>query len=436
MKLKRIFIASMGCSKNTVDSELMAGLLQENHYLLVEDPQQADVIIVHTCGFIEAAKEESINAILEAVRLKKGSPLSLVVTGCLAQRFSESLWSEIPEIDLIMGTGGLEELPRLLKELERGGRLNKVAEPGRTQFDFHLRPKTTGPTAYLKIAEGCNHRCAFCAIPQMRGPYQSRPVAEVAAEARLLAAQGVKELVLIAQDTSYYGRDRGDRLLAPLLAELTDIRDLRWIRLLYSYPTDFPGEVLEIMRSGSKLVSYLDLPLQHASDRILRLMRRPGGYQQYLDFIESLRTRVPGITLRSTFIVGFPGETDRDFSRLLRFLKEARLDWAGFFSYSPEEGTSAAEFKDQIPEDLKQERYQEAVALQETITAAKNREFIGRTLEVLSEGEADDLRFGRAGRQAPEVDGLVYFAGRAPGGTFTKVKITGAQGYDLLGEQV
>lgn len=436
----KIGVVSLGCAKNLVDTEIVLGFLAEENYEIVNDPQQAEVIVVNTCGFIEAAKEESINAILETATLKEtGACKALIVMGCLSQRYSQELWEEIPEIDAMLGTNELDLVPKVIEQALAGQR---VLEKRDELFDYnqmYTRVSTTGSHfAYLKIAEGCSHRCAFCVIPTIRGKYRSRSLESILAEAKALEAQGVKELAVVAQDTTAYGRDQGTNIVE-LLKQLAQLSIPR-IRLLYTYPTAISDELLDLIAQEPNLVKYIDLPLQHVSGNVLKLMKRPGDYDSTAKLIRKIRQRIPGVFIRSSFIVGFPGETEEDFAELLRFIEELRLNHVGIFMYSLEENSLAYEYDCQVDDNVKKERYQQAMELQQRISQELNEKLVGKELEVLMEfpsEESELVMVGRHSGQAPEVDGVVYVGrGTLQPGDLVRVRITDAHVYDLVGEVV
>ncbi len=436
----KIGVASLGCAKNLVDTEIVLGFLADAGHELVSDPRQAEIIIVNTCGFITEAKEESIEAILDMAALKEqGSCRGLIVMGCLSQRYAQELWEEIPEIDALLGTNELDLVPQVIERVAAGER---VRERRSHYFDYnqpYARMATTGShMAYLKIAEGCSHRCAFCVIPQIRGPYRSRTVESILSEGKLLREAGVKELAVIAQDTTAYGRDIGSNIVE-LLQELARL-EFPWIRLLYTYPSSISAELLDLMAHEPSLVKYVDLPLQHVSANVLRRMKRPGSCTSSLDLINKIRDHVPGVVIRSSFIVGFPGETEADFQELLKFLEAARLNHVGIFKYSREENSAAYAYEGQVPESVKERRYHEAMALQQRISTALNEQLVGRELQVLMEYPSEESELVMVGRhrgQAPEVDGVVYVGrGHLQPGDLVTVRITQAQAYDLAGEVV
>jgi ribosomal protein S12 methylthiotransferase len=440
--MEKVHLLSLGCPKNLADSELMLGALARAGFEITTDPDDAQVLVVNTCAFIEAAKKESIDAILEATTIKKrAAGRRLVVAGCLSQRYGAELREELPEVDIFVGTGNFLELPELLRRTEMP-ELRPIPYTGAA----HILPSADAPrimtgdffTSYLKISEGCNHKCAFCIIPKIRGPHESRPPAEVVAEARTLAAQGVRELNLIAQDLTAYGRDvNPSTSLAALLGMLAEVDGVRWIRLLYCYPNFVTDELLETVASLDTVVKYIDMPLQHADDEMLRAMRRERSGAALRKILERIRRHVPGVVLRTSFIVGFPGETDAAFGRLLDFVREEQFDRVGVFTYSREENTAAYDMPGQVPEGVKRARRAQLMETQAEISLRKNRGLVGRELEVLVEGplpgRATRLR-GRTSGQAPEIDGMVILKGEAQPGEFVRARIDRALSYDLGGE--
>jgi ribosomal protein S12 methylthiotransferase len=461
----KIGCISLGCPKNLVDSEVMLGLAEQAGHEITADADGADVLIVNTCAFIDRAKQESIDTILEMAELKKQAPgRRLVVTGCMAERYREELQAEIPEIDAVLGTG---EVPDILQALGQGRISAPFAQADKSAaqpLTFHKRsprfgidlpeylydadtPRrlaTPGHYAYLKIAEGCDYKCAFCIIPKMRGHYRSRSVESVVAEAHALAGRGVKELLLISQDTTFYGIDRKERgALARLLRELNAVAGLEWIRLLYLYPTTITDEVLEVIAQSDKVCKYIDLPLQHASDRVLQRMKRPGTRVGYENLLRRIRERVPGVTLRTTFIVGFPGETDQDFDELMGFVDAIGFDHVGVFTYSHEEGTTAFDLADDVPAIVKKRRQSKLMARQKQIVAKRQKGRVGETGRLVVDGRSPDhdwvLR-GRLQGQAPDIDPMVYLtdcdADAVKVGHFIDVEIVGANGYDLIARPV
>lgn len=438
--LKSVSLISLGCAKNRVDTEIMLGCLAAAGYEITARAEDSDIIVVNTCGFITDAKEESIDAILEAARYKdRGRCRVLLVSGCLAQRYGRELLDEMPEIDGMLGTGMVPRIAEVLGRIEAGERPMALGEPGYTYPGPGSRVLTTpGYYAYLKIAEGCDNRCSYCAIPGIRGPYRSRPVEEIMAEAEELCARGVRELVLVAQETTRYGVDIYGRFaLAGLLKQLEELPNCRWIRLMYGHPDSITGELVERLAGSEKICRYIDLPLQHASPRVLRLMNRRGSGDELLKLVEGLRRQIPGLTLRTTFLVGFPGETESDFDQLLDFMSAARFERAGVFGYSPEEGTPAETFPGRLDDSVIRERVERAMVLQQAISLQHNRAMIGRELTVLVEGWDDEQKmyWGRWEGDAPEIDGRVYFAAteETGAGEFVRIKVLDAGEYDLTG---
>lgn len=451
-----VAMTTLGCAKNLVDAENMLGLLRQAGFTVGAAADEADVIIVNTCGFLQSAAEESLEAIREMARLKKeGGPRALVVAGCLAQRERGAIIERIPAVDAVVGTGDFGRIAEIAREAlgraegaERAeARVVVVGRPRRQWTEEYPRELSAhGGSAYLKIAEGCDNACAFCTIPRLRGPQSSRPIESVVREARNLAAAGVRELVLVAQDTTAYGTDLskdGRPLLAQLLRRLAGaegVEGVEWIRLLYGYPSRFNDELIDTMAEIPKVVKYADIPLQHVSDRLLRLMGRPGDASAYRELLRRLRRRIPGVALRTTFIVGLPGETDAEFEELLEFVGSERLERVGAFTYSPEPETRAAASPDQVPSEIKEERYRRLMEKQQAISLAKNRKLIGVELPVLIEGFSAESRrvlMGRHQGQAPEVDGNVYVANRlVPAGTICRARVIKAYPYDLVAEAV
>jgi ribosomal protein S12 methylthiotransferase len=437
--MEKVHLLTLGCPKNLADSELMLGALVRAGFEITLDPDDAQVLLVNTCAFIEAAKKESLDAILEAAETKRrGHGKRLVVAGCLAQRYGEELKATMPEVDVFVGTGNFLDLPELLRRTETPEH-REIAYAGAA----HLLPNAgmarvkTGAffTSYLKISEGCNHKCAFCIIPKIRGLHESRPVADLVAEARQLAEQGVRELNLIAQDLTGYGRDIDPPTsLAGLLRELAKVERIRWIRLLYCYPNFVTDELLDTIAELPNVVNYVDIPLQHGDDAILRAMRRERSAASLHRILERIRNRIPGVTIRTSFIVGFPGETEDAFKRLREFVREEQFDRMGVFTYSREENTGAYDLDGQVPERVKRARRAELMETQSEISLRKNRGLIGREVEVLVEGpmagRATRLR-GRTGGQAPEIDGAVFLSGEAEPGEFVRARVDRALSYDL-----
>lgn len=435
--MKTVGMVSLGCAKNRVDSENLLGMLRERGYEIVADPAQADVIFVNTCGFIEAAKEESIDTIFEMAEYKKTGRLQkLFVTGCLAQRYGDTLFQEMPEVDGFMGVSDYARLYDMLDDAEHGERPLYMADGER--FLNCGRVLTTAPwAAYVKISDGCNNRCTYCAIPLIRGAYASRPFDDIVAECERLAGQGVTEITLIAQDTSRYGCDLGDGtlLLPALLRRVSEIEGVHWVRVLYCYPDTTTDALLDEIQNNPKVAPYLDLPLQHIDDALLKKMNRRGSAEWIRSRIAACKAR--GITLRTTFIVGFPGETQAQFEELMNFTREARFDRMGAFTYSPEEGTPAARMKDQIDEDVKLARLDQLMMLQQAISAELMQARIGEECEVLVEGlDEDGVPVGRSILEAPESDGCIRLnsARTLTPGEYVMARVTGADAYDLTAE--
>lgn len=477
----KIGFVSLGCPKNLVDSEVMLGMAEKEGHEITPDASQADVLVVNTCAFIDRAKQESIDTILEMAELKKQAPgRKLIVTGCLAERYRDELKKEIPEIDAVLGTGEVDAFTSAVSGIRHSA-------PGTASpLTFYKAPPvfgvdlptyiydadtprkrvTPGHYAYVKIAEGCDYKCAFCIIPKMRGHYRSRPIESIVQEAKQLASQGVKELLLISQDTTFYGIDRGERGALPvLLRALNDVDGIEWIRLLYLYPTTITSEVIDAIADLDKVVKYIDLPLQHASDAVLKRMKRPGTRQSYRRLLDNIRARIPNVALRTTFIVGFPGETAAAFDTLLDFIRETKFERLGIFAYSQEEGTIAGKMASQLTDKVKQRRREQAMAAQHEVARAVSENFVSRTLKVLIEGEASakDLKaakvaswehglirgtdedlaqlkgrylIARGEADAPDIDGRVYVRGQLRVGNFAKVKIIGHTDYDLIAEPI
>ena len=435
---------SLGCSKNLVDTEVMLGLIREKNIELVHDPADADILIVNTCAFIQSAKEESINTILDMAEYKKaekGHCKVLIIACCLGQRYGQELLEELPEADGIIGTEAWDRIGEVIDETLRGNRVVvKGDKPILYDASVPRIPTTPQYTAYVKIAEGCNNRCAFCAIPLIRGKYRSRSLEDVVQEVTALAGRGVREIVLIAQDTTQYGRDLyGEPKLAELLKKLCKVQGIKWIRTLYSYPRFFSDELIEVIANEEKLVKYVDIPLQHANDQVLKSMRRPDTKAQIVQLLQKIRQRIPGVVIRSTFIVGFPGETQEQYEELKDFIVEQRFDHVGIFTYSQEEDTAAAAMVGQIDEAVMQDRYHELKAIQSRISQEINESIEGQVLEVIVEGHTDEgMSFGRCYRQADEVDDLVYIENDTVSRLGDVVRVRIMQGFteDLVGERV
>jgi ribosomal protein S12 methylthiotransferase len=437
----RVYMHTLGCPKNRVDSEVMLGTLAQAGYRLVQEPAQAEVIVVNTCGFIESAKVESVDAIVELAEHKRaGRCRKLVVTGCLVQRHAEELARELPEVDHFLGTGAYADVAAIVSDAQA----KRLVVPDPDFVHSASTPRVNSlasHTAYLKISEGCDNACAFCIIPKLRGPQRSRPVEDVVAEAEALARQGTIELSLVAQDLTAYGYDLPGRpRLHELLRALSRVDGIRWIRCHYAYPRDVPDALVEVIADEPKIVKYLDMPLQHSSDRLLRAMKRGRDSVFLRELLARLRAGIPGLALRTSLIVGLPGETEADFEDLLRFVEESRFERLGVFEFSPEEGTPAAEMARQVPDAVKRARFEQVMELQQGISRAHQRAMIGRRLEVLVEGaseETEHLLAGRHSQQAPEIDGLTYVNdGVAYPGEIVTVEVTDASAYDLVGRVV
>lgn len=437
----KILFISLGCDKNLVDSEVMLGMLTSKGYEITDDENEADVVVVNTCCFIGDAKEESIHNILEMAELRKAGDIkALIVTGCLAQRYKEEVQTEIPEVDAIIGTTAIDAIVETLEDVLAGQGHNHIEDINRTPVYDKSRIVTTGGHyAYLKIAEGCDKRCSYCIIPKVRGNYRSIPMESLLAEARKLVEFGAKELILVAQETTLYGKDLyGEKSLPRLLHELCKIDGLYWIRILYCYPEEITDELIETIRTEEKVCHYLDIPIQHASDNILKRMGRRTNQAELRDMIARLRERIPDICLRTTLITGFPGETQEDHEELMAFVDEMEFDRLGVFTYSAEEDTPAAEFEDQIEEETKKDRQAEIMELQQEIAFEKAENAVGRTVLAMIEGRLPDENAyaARTYMDAPNVDGLVFVqtSRELMTGDFVKVKITGSYEYDLIGE--
>lgn len=432
---------SLGCCKNRVDTEIMMALVVSAGHKIVNTLERADAVIINTCGFIESANEESIQTILETAALKEGGILKyLVATGCLAQRYGKELYDEMPELDAVVGISSFTAINDILSTLENGERLLRISPPPETFVEKGPRVLSTPPgSAYLKIVEGCNNHCSYCAIPSIRGKLRSRPVSELVEEALLLAGQGCRELVLIAQDTANYGVDFGGRYLLPqLLNELREIDGIDWIRLLYMHPAHINDAIIKSIGSG-KIIPYLDIPIQHASTGVLKRMNRKHDNEYLMQLINRLRQQIKGLVLRTTVMLGFPGETKEDYEELYRFVEETEFDWLGAFAFTPEEGTGAAGLPGQIDNDLKQQRLETILGLQKKITRKKNIARIGNNEKILVSGQlSSNLYTGRAYFQAPEVDGITLIKSdkKLPKGEFTRVKLAGVRNYDMIGELI
>jgi ribosomal protein S12 methylthiotransferase len=437
----KCFLVSLGCPKNLVDSEIMLALLAKEGHELTMSEKDAEVIIVNTCGFIESAKEESIETILEmALQKQEGTCKALVVTGCMAQRYSQDMKKEIPEVDAFIGTGEFHRITEVLNNLKDGETVELISNPEYIwRSDMPRLVSTPFYYAYLKIGEGCSHKCSFCIIPQLRGPYRSRPVKDIVEEAHSLAIQGVKEIIIIAQDPTQYGYDLPDQPhLTTLLKEIEKIEGIKWIRILYLYPNSISDELLELIKESEKICKYIDLPLQHCEHKILKAMSRSGNKEDYLKLIEKIKNIIPDVTLRTAMIVGFPGETDEKFESLLDFVEKAKFDRLGAFEYSKEEGTEAATLKGQVSKKVKKERLHRIMTLQKKISLEKNKSLIGSIQEVIIENISNKGKYkvhGRTGRDTPDIDGAIYLLpSDVQPGDIVKARVTGAKEYDLFGE--
>lgn len=436
-----VLFISLGCDKNLVDSEVMIGLLADKGYQMTDDETQADVIVINTCCFIHDAKEESIQTILEMAEYKKtGTLKALIVTGCLAQRYQEEIMEEIPEVDEVLGTTSYDKIVDAIQEALEGKSGVRIEDIDALPLPDTKRLVTTGGHfAYLKIAEGCDKHCTYCIIPKIRGNYRSVPMERLVKEARDLAEDGVKELILVAQETTIYGTDLyGEKSLHRLLRELCKIDGIRWIRILYCYPEEIDDHLIQVMKEEPKICHYLDLPIQHASTEILRRMGRRTSREDLEEIIGKLRREIPDIAIRTTLITGFPGETKEQHEELMDFVDQMEFDRLGVFTYSPEEGTPAAQMEDQIPEEVKEDRQAELMELQQEIAFDLAEDMIGREVLVMIEGKvADENAYvGRTYKDAPNVDGLIFVNTdeELMSGDFARVKVTGAAEYDLIGE--
>lgn len=436
----KILFISLGCDKNLADSEEMLGLLTAGGHEITDDETQADAIVINTCCFIKDAKEESVETILEMAEYKKtGSCHALIVTGCMAQRYQKEIIEEVPEVDAVLGTTSYGDIVKALEEAVAGNHFEEFRDIDYLPDTGSKRVLTTGGHfGYLKIAEGCDKHCTYCIIPKLRGKFRSVPMERLIAQAEDMAEQGVKELILVAQETTVYGRDLyGKKSLHILLKKLCEIRGIRWIRILYCYPEEIYDELIETIRDEKKICHYLDIPIQHASDRILKRMGRRTSKQELIDIVGKLRREIPDIVLRTTLITGFPGETEEDHEELKEFVDEMEFDRLGVFTYSPEENTPAAEMVDQIPEEVKEERRDELMELQQEISYDRGQDRIGQELLVMIEGKvADESAYiGRTYGDAPKVDGYIFVqtGELLMTGDFAKVRVTGALEYDLIG---
>lgn len=437
----KILFISLGCDKNLVDTEMMLGMLTGKGYSITDDENEADAVVINTCCFINDAKEESINTILEMAELRKNGDIkALIVAGCLAQRYREEIQEEIPEVDAIVGTTAIDSIVEALEDVLEGHGHNHIEDINRKPvYDKKRMVTTGGHYAYLKIAEGCDKHCSYCIIPKVRGNYRSIPMESLVEEAKKLVEFGAKELILVAQETTLYGKDLyGEKSLPKLLHKLCEIDGLYWIRILYCYPEEITDELIETIRTEDKICNYLDIPIQHASDRILKRMGRRTNQQELREMVEKLRKAIPDICLRTTLITGFPGETQEDHEELLAFVDEMEFDRLGVFTYSPEEDTPAATFADQIEEEIKTDRQADIMELQQEIAFEKAEDMIGRTVLAMIEGKVPDEHayVARTYKDAPNVDGFLFIQASEElmTGDFVRAKITGSYEYDLIGE--
>ncbi len=439
---EKVKVVTLGCEKNLVDSEIMSGLIDQRGYSLVEDNEEATVIIVNTCGFIDVAKEESVNTILDMADLKKtGSLKALIVSGCLTQRYKEALMEEMPEIDGIVGTGDFNKINDIIDQALEGKKPILIGNPV-FNYEEALPRRVTTPryTAYVKIAEGCDNACTFCSIPIMRGKFRSRSIESIIAEVEQLAAQGVKEISLIAQDSTNYGTDLYDQFMLPaLMNRVSEVPGIGWVRLHYAYPGFFTDELIETIANNPKICKYIDMPLQHSEDSILKRMRRPGRQRDARELINKIRRSIPDVSVRTSLIVGFPGETEEDFQKLCEFVKDVKFDRLGVFVYSQEEDTPASRLPDQVPDDVKEFRANTIMEIQRQVSDELSGRHVGKEMEVLVEryDGRNDVYIGRSQYDAPEIDGEVFVSGgKANIGEFQKVRITHSFEYDLSGEAV
>lgn len=444
----KISFVSLGCDKNLIDSEIMLGLIDEEGYEITYDDSEADIIIINSCGFIMDANQEAIDKVLEMADYKReGKCKALIVTGCMAQRYKDEIFESLPEVDAVVGTGDFENIGVVIKRLLEGEKQVELV----TDKEHLLNPDnsykriitTTGGFSYLKIAEGCDNHCTYCTIPSLRGHYRSRTIESLVKEANILAEKGVRELILIAQDTSLYGQDiYGRKSLPKLLRELSKIEDIKWIRILYCYPENITDELIEEMAANEKVLHYLDMPIQHSENRILKLMGRKSTREGLINIIGKLREKMPDMCIRTTLITGFPTETEEEFKAQCEFIKEVGFDRLGVFTYSREEGTPAARMDGQIDEDVKAERKDYILQVQRSVSASICEKYIGKTLEVIVEGkiegDEENIYCGRSYRDCYEIDGFVFFKSDEEllAGDFYNIKITEAGDYDLIGERI
>lgn len=440
MAKNKVALISLGCPKNLVNSEQMLYLMCEAGMEIVPDPEEAEAVVINTCGFIESAKSEAIDTIIEMGELKKAGKIkSIVVTGCMAQRYKDDILKELPEIDSVLGTGSYGDVVDAIKNSLKGKSMAKFEDID-GELDETGRIVSTGPGwAYLRIAEGCNNRCAFCVIPFIRGKYRSRKMEDVIDEARALAQTGTKELIVVAQDITRYGTDLfGKRSLAELLRKLCEIRGIEWIRLHYLYPDEFDDELINVIASEKKILKYVDIPIQHINDDILKRMNRRGTGDDIRALLKKLRDKIPEVVIRTSLIVGLPGEGEDEFDELCGFLREVKIERAGVFVFSPEEGTPAAEMTDRCDEDEATRRQEIVMDIQAEIMDEWSQEYVGRTVRVLCEGYDEEigLQFGRSFADSPDIDGIVFFSGECAAGEFAEVEITEIADGEWFGREV
>lgn len=439
---KKIGIVSLGCPKNLVDSEIMLGMLSNANYEIVNDKHDANVLIVNTCGFIESAQQESINTILEMAKEKQEKCEVLIVTGCMAERYKEKILEQIPEVDAVLGTGNYKEIAEVINLAYKGEKTVSYGKLDETDYLDEIRMISTSKhSVYLKISEGCDNRCTYCIIPYLRGNYRSRKIETLVKEAELLAKGGAKEIVFVAQDTTRYGIDiYGKKMLPELIRKISEVHGVEWIRLLYCYPEEIDEELINEIASNPKVCKYIDVPVQHASDKILKAMGRRGNISEISIALNKLREKVSDIVIRTSLIVGFPNETEEDFEELLNFVGDFKFDRLGVFTYSKEEGTPAAKMKNQIKKHIKLKRQKAILEFQNSISKEKNLSRNGKVYKTIVDGIAEDgiFYYGRTYAEAPEIDGLVYFTSPEPldTGCFVKVKVLNTDDYDLIGEVI
>jgi ribosomal protein S12 methylthiotransferase len=435
----KIGFVSLGCNKNLCDTENMMGLLAENGFEITPNPEEAEVVVVNTCGFIESAQQESIDTILEMAQYKEKNCTLLVVCGCLAQRFAEEIRQEMPEVDVIVGTTAFDEIVEAINEGLKGKKNSYIYDINKDVMENLPRIRTTPrAVAYLKIAEGCDNKCTYCAIPYIRGKYRSRSEENILAEAEALAADGVREIIVVAQDTTRYGIDLyGEKRISQLLRKLCKILGIEWVRVHYSYPEEIDEELIKTISEEDKIVKYLDIPVQHGASSVLKRMGRKTTRSRLEELVKKLRTQIPDITLRTSIIAGFPGETEEEFEELCDFLESVKFDRVGVFAYSCEEGTPAAKMNGQLPEEIKEARRDKVMELSQRISLERNNSMIGKTVRVITEGFEENLYYGRSGGESIEIDPKIYFGAHRElnAGDFVDVTIKSADIYDLYGEE-